>query len=516
MVFSLLFLIAKSARADVERFGLLLGNDHGDAHDASLRYAGSDAIKVRDVLADMGGFSPANLVVLRDDDADTARRALISLNDRIRTSVSRPGVQAVLFVFYSGHADGTALHLGSSRLDVKELEQLVRGSAAQFRIMLIDACRSGALTRVKGGSPAPPFVLRVGEELEGQGVAFLTSSSASEDAQESDELRGSFFTHYFVSGLLGAADSNTDDRVTLDEAYRYAYEATLRATSRTWAGTQHPTYRFELSGQGNIVLTAPQPASGRATLVFPIGRDYLIFRESASGAVVGEVTGPTTARRMRLRPGRYFVRGRAADHVVEGNVTLSEGQTLEVDDALLHRIAYARLVRKGGSDLHAVNGPLAGYTLRTPLANGARICNGAFAGYAFVFASLSVTPRVDACSSAFDQESLHANANEYGGDLRLAHAWDLPLVTLDVGLTVGASLLRQTFSTSGIAPTRNTVAARSSIGGALTMDIAAGFYLLADVAAETYLFQLQETSRETTRLTASLALRSHLGFGLHW
>ena len=61
----------------------------------------------------------------------------------------------------------------------------------------------------------------------------LAATAASEDAQESDELRGSFFTHYLVSGLLGAADEDGDGAVTLAEAYDHAYAATLRATSRT-------------------------------------------------------------------------------------------------------------------------------------------------------------------------------------------------------------------------------------------------------------------------------------------
>jgi len=69
-------------------------------------------------------------------------------------------------------------------------------------------------------------------ELKGEGLALLTASSANEDAQESDELKGSFFSHALISGLLGAADSNGDGDVVLEEAYHHAYESTLRATSR--------------------------------------------------------------------------------------------------------------------------------------------------------------------------------------------------------------------------------------------------------------------------------------------
>lgn len=512
----LVLFVARVARADVERFAFLIGNDRGDAQDAPLKYAGADADRVRDVLTQLGGFSSSNVVVVKDEGVDDVRRGIIAMNDRIRSVVTRPGTQVVLFVYYSGHADAEALHLGASRFAFTEFEQLVRSSSAQVRVMLIDACRSGALTRVKGGTAAPPFSIRLGERLEGQGVVFLTSSSLREDAQESDEFGGSFFTHYFVSGLRGAADFDGDGRVQLDEAYRYAYEATVRATSRTWAGTQHPGYRYELGGQGRLTLTDPGRSSARSVLVFPPGRSYLVFRGSANGPVVGEVTDQTSSRRMYVKPDRYFVRARAPNFILEGEISLSEGEVSQVSDDGLRRIEYARLVRKGGSDLREVDGPVLGYTMRTQLRNGRGLCHGAFVGYSFVLAALSVLPRIDACTSSFDSDPLSATASDYGADVRFAHAWDLPLITVDVGFTVGASWLRQTFTTPGRAPPRDTLALRSSVGAGLGLDLGKGFFAIGDLGAETYFFRIEDTSTRAARFAPSLAFRSHLGFGKHW
>ncbi len=69
----------------------------------------------------------------------------------------------------------------------------MRGSPASVRILIIDACRSGAITRVKGGRPAPPIAV-FGDAPSSEGVIVLTASTAGEDAQESDQLSGSFFT----------------------------------------------------------------------------------------------------------------------------------------------------------------------------------------------------------------------------------------------------------------------------------------------------------------------------------
>ena len=86
-------------------------------------------------------------------------------------------------------------------------------------------------------------------------------------SQESDEIQGSFFTHHLTTGLRGDADQNRDGRVTLDEAYTYAYARTVAATAATRGGAQHPTYEYDLRGAGDVVLS--RPSSGAVTVTFP-------------------------------------------------------------------------------------------------------------------------------------------------------------------------------------------------------------------------------------------------------
>ena len=209
---ALVVLIAAStASAEVVRFAMVIGANRGLAGEESLRYAVDDATKVARVLGELGGVPAEHMTVLADRDAESVRRALIVLNERIRARRTA-GAEIVLYVYYSGHADAHALHLGGTTLELAELEGLVRGSAADLRLLVLDACRSGALTRVKGGRPAPPVAIALDDRLRGEGLAILSSSSGSEDAQESDDLRGSFFTHYLVSALLGAGDDEADVR----------------------------------------------------------------------------------------------------------------------------------------------------------------------------------------------------------------------------------------------------------------------------------------------------------------
>lgn len=506
---------AAPAEARIERFAVLIGNNAGEKGEVELRYAEDDAAKMYDVLKDLGGFPPANLVLLRSEGVETVRRTLITMNDRVRAAISSPDTDVLYLVYYSGHADANALHLGPTPLSLTEFEQLVRGSAASARLLIVDSCRSGALTRVKGGTSAPPFVIKLDQRLAGQGMVTLTSSSGNEDAQESDELKGSFFTHALVSGLLGTADADRDGAVSLEEAYRHAYESTLRATSRTWAGAQHPTFRYDLRGQGKLVLTElPVHASLRGMLRFPAGRAYLVMRDSSEGAVVAEVGASDATRTVSLRPGRYFVRGRGPDFLLEGSVDAGAGQTMDVGDERLSRVMFARLVRKGGGVREIAHGPVAGYQLRTPLVPGDSLCHGGFVGYGIELQHLGVAPRLSACRSAFQNEHLTASDDELGLDVRLSRSWDLPVISLGVGVDVGLAVMRQRFETAGRAPDRHGLAGAFGVDTGVNIDLAGGFYLGVEAAAQTYVFKQQRAGSDEGEVGAAVAMRLRMGVGM--
>ena len=100
-------------------------------------------------------------------------------------------------------------------------------------------------------------------------TVLIASSSADEESQESDDIGASFFTHYLASGLLGDADSSGDGKVTLAEAYTYAYARTVGETAETRAGAQrrstHAHHHRDLHGS-NFHL--PQHGAEAAHLAF--------------------------------------------------------------------------------------------------------------------------------------------------------------------------------------------------------------------------------------------------------
>ncbi len=303
------------------RFALLVSHTDGGAGTETLRFAERDARKVSDVLTQMGGFAPGDVVTVRSPDAPAVRAALTALEARVEAA-RRSGAPTLLLFYYSGHAGEGTLRLGDTRLPLAELQTTLRASQAGVRLAFLDACASGEVTRLKGGRAAPPLV--VDATPDATGYVVITSSRHDEASQESDDLRGSFFTHALVSGLRGAGDRNGDGAVTLNEAYEHAYHRTVSRTAETRGGTQHPTYSFDLRGDGAVVLTR---LSGLGTLEFgPAGPgSYLVF-DPNQDVVVAEVEQTAEApQRVSLRPGVYLVKKRAEDAVLLESVVIPAG-----------------------------------------------------------------------------------------------------------------------------------------------------------------------------------------------
>ena len=80
-----------------------------------------------------------------------------------------------------------------------------------------------------------------------------------------------------------------------------------------------------------------------------------------------------------------------------------------------------------------VHGPQIGYRVRSSLYDGGSLCQGFFMGYALHLAALSLIPRAGACRGSFANDILAATTDELDLEIRIAHAWDLPWLTFDLG-----------------------------------------------------------------------------------
>ncbi len=342
--------LAGAAEAGTRRFAIVLGNNAGSSDRPPLRFAESDAGKMARVLAELGDVAPDDVFLLQGQRTGELERAFIRVRQRAVAARAAPDTRVVVLFYYSGHADGEALELGTERVLYTRLRSLLSGTGADLKVVVIDACKSGAALAQRGGKPAPAFVIQLRDELTATGEAFITSSAADEAALESEELKGGLFTHSFVSGLRGAADVSGDKQVTLAEVYRHAHDRTLAATALLGTG-QHALYDYRLSGQGEFVLASLQRSS--SVLELPTGADRALITDLARDQIVAEVqTG--SGREIALPSGRYGVNLLRGGDAYGGRYTLNAGTRQLVRWEDLTKLGpLPRLAMRGGQEKRA-------------------------------------------------------------------------------------------------------------------------------------------------------------------
>jgi hypothetical protein len=353
--------VADAAQADVvRRYALVAGANHGGRDRPTLRFAVSDAMRFATVLQELGGVDERNTILLEQPTVGALENALATLRERTETDrrdpVDAPRRTEFLF-YYSGHADETGLLLGEDRYSYRSLRDHMDAVPADVRIAVLDACASGAITRLKGGKRRPPFLADESSDMRGH--AFLTSSSADEVAQESEGLGGSFFTHYLTSGLRGAADVSGEGKVTLNEAYQFAFHETLGGTTDTRGGAQHPAYDIQLSGTGDVVMTDVRQTS--AGLVLSEDLTGRCFVRNSEDQLVVELHKPQgRSVQLGLEPGSYRIHCDLKSGGMATTTEVAEGARVVVGPDRMTATERQETIARGTSDTPPGPRPLDG------------------------------------------------------------------------------------------------------------------------------------------------------------
>jgi caspase domain-containing protein/outer membrane protein with beta-barrel domain len=334
LVLAASLLLAGPSQADDQTkkpnaYALIIGSNRGGPGQEDLHFAKQDAQRVRDVLVQLGGYSVENTTMILDPGQQQLLDAIAEVKDRLAVHARRDE-SSMFLLYYSGHARANALNMGVEELDLAKLRILLEAMPSTLTIAILDACQTGAISRIKGVEPAADFSFNSVNHLNTAGVVVMASSAASELSQEAESLKSSFFTHHLVVGLRGAADTDADGRVTLSEVYNYAYNRTLISTASTAIGKQHVTLETELKGKGDMVITYPARASSALALPGQLAGDVLVHgRESHS--VVAEMTkAPGQVVRLAIPGGQYRVYVRRGDEVLRCDLDLGEDQTAEL------------------------------------------------------------------------------------------------------------------------------------------------------------------------------------------
>jgi hypothetical protein len=325
-------LMAVPAQAATVRVGLFVGNNIGFGDDEPLRHAEREAADLAEIFQELGGLSRERTIVLQGATVEVVQDTITRLEGQIREIEAR-GDEVLLLFYYSGHANHNGLNLRGAQLPMEWLRRWLETSGARIRLAFVDACESGTLARIRGGTPVESVEISVDAGLTASGLAIITSTGPLSVARESEQFGGGVFSRALATGLRGVADRNGDGVVSLEEAYEYAFTETVIGTASSSSGVQRPEYRKELTGVGQVVLT--RVAGGAAGLVFPEELEgvYTIVAV-ADGRIVARLEKkPGERRRVSLPTGRYLVRKVRKEDVLVAELDLVWGGDRWLDDA---------------------------------------------------------------------------------------------------------------------------------------------------------------------------------------
>ena len=343
---------ARAATFGMRRIAVVVGANDPPPDRPALRFAHDDASELARVLEQVGGFSRSDVHLL----LDPRPVDLVATLDSVAKTTGA-SAEDVLFVFYySGHSDGQALFPHGEPIALADVRERLERLGARIRVGILDTCRGGSWTQSKGLSVGPPLATADLLNVDTEGTALVSSSSGFEDAHETDSVHGSFFTHHFAAGLRGAADREGDGNVTLQEAFDYARDRTVRDSALLAKTPQHPSFDLALRGRQDIVL-AVLPTRTSALQV-KMARAPIEIIQLPSGVTVADAPAGQGGLRIALPPGPYLVRSVVDGRVYAKEVEVRPGETSTLADGELEAIGNEQLAIKGpNEEVPAQRGP---------------------------------------------------------------------------------------------------------------------------------------------------------------
>lgn len=246
---------------ETEYYAVISGNGW------NCEYADDDAYDAYDVLTSYGNWDPANIKLLVSTaDGSVHDCTKTNIQNEIAWMASQSDDDDVCVFWYSGHggymvdvdpydeSDGYDEYIcpeGGNILDDELTTWMLAINGSN--LVALDSCFSGGFIKagddlISRSAPDLPRALITDsfrEDLTLAGFNVHTACDEDESAYGSGALQNGVFTYYFVQGLYGQADSNSDGVVDALEAHYYtrplvrAYMGGIQ-NPKLWYGTDEP------------------------------------------------------------------------------------------------------------------------------------------------------------------------------------------------------------------------------------------------------------------------------------
>ena len=248
-----------------------------------LRAPARDAADLAQVLADpgIGGFAVTTVI---DQPAQQIRLAVEDFldgrgtGDLLLVYLSCHGLLDARRRLYFAATDTRKDRLGATGVEAAWVLDQLEHCRARRQVLILDSCFSGAFAH--GAKGEADLGLQDRFLGQGRGRVVLTASTATEYSFEGDPTdaavtpAGSVFTAALVQGLrTGAADTDHDGHVSVDDAYAYVFDQVQAAgaaqTPQRWLYGAEGQILLARNPAGPAIIPAPLPESLRAGLDSP-------------------------------------------------------------------------------------------------------------------------------------------------------------------------------------------------------------------------------------------------------
>jgi hypothetical protein len=358
---------------------------------------------------------------------------------------------------------------------------------------------------MKGGRPDIAFDVGVAS-ASSTGLAILSSTSDGELAQESDVLQGSFFTYHLNAGLRGLADRNRDGKVTLGESFDYASEHTTNNTLTTSAGPQHPSFRYDLSGHGDFVVSILRSNAHQGFVVFD--RPGWYFVRGPNGRLIAEVQSSGSGPRLALETGQYELLRRDSRTLARSELRIYGGADVGVSSLTTTSVSLGRAVRKGSLGPSHATTLQAGATWRNSLVGLGPWWGSAIAVKVdFELGSLEAG---FGYARAIDSTRVESDAFELRASLGGMRAFDFSFGTVAAGAHVGWAALHQ--RVEWLPPTTTHAGTLAPLA-ILEIPLGLRLSMRGDISTPLYLLRVA-SSHEDSSLEVAPSMQLGLGLGV--
>ena len=265
-----------------DTYAFLVGVSEYESKDElkALRFATDDVIAFGGVLRN-SGVPIKNIVMMHDRQSNprfkpSAKKILREFHLLLATLEPEDS----LIVALAGHgveigAAGDSYFLPADAdlkdpatlINLKSVKDEIEQSQAGRKLLLVDACRNDPEAdnaRGLGVTLKPPK--RISEDPLPKGIAALFSCNSEQRSFEDPLLRHGIFFYQVIKAWEGAADSDRDRRITLEELEIFVRRETKTHARDALSTVQTPVFRGDLqAAQGWVVasLATTRPEPGR-------------------------------------------------------------------------------------------------------------------------------------------------------------------------------------------------------------------------------------------------------------